>query len=192
MSGSRLRDPAPGPLRLVQEFVNTNDIEADRDRLASLDGLRDWLAEQGLLDPATPAASEELANAIELREAVRALAAAHNKFSADTASAVGVLNQAAANARLVPSLSSAEQLALEPQASGVAGALGRLVAIVHQAVADGTWSRLKACARDSCRWAFYDHSKNQSGRWCHPAICGNRERSRRAYERRRSAASPKR
>jgi predicted RNA-binding Zn ribbon-like protein len=173
-------------LRLVQEFLNTNDIEADRERFADAGALRDWLAERGLVDPATPATSEELTDAIELREALRALAAAHNELSADTTSAVRILNQAAANARLVPSLTSTEQLALEPKAAGVAGALGRIVAVVHQAIADGTWGRLKACERDSCRWAFYDHSKNQSGRWCHPAICGNRERSRRAYHRRRS------
>jgi predicted RNA-binding Zn ribbon-like protein len=182
----RDRDPAPGQLRVVQEFVNTNDIEADRERFASPGALREWLAENGLLDPAVPASSEELRNAIELREALRALAAAHNQLSGDTTTAVTVLNQAAANARLLPSLTSAEQLALEPQAPGVAGALGRIVAVVQQAIVDGTWHRLKACERDSCRWAFYDHSKNQSGRWCHAAICGNRERSRRAYHRRRS------
>jgi predicted RNA-binding Zn ribbon-like protein len=186
MSVPGLRDPAPGELRLVQEFLNTNDIEADRERFASPGALRDWLAENGLLDPAAVAASEELGNAIELREALRALAAAHNQLSTDTASALRVLNQVAANAQLLPRLTSAEQVALEPQAPGVAGALGRIVAIVQQAIADGTWRRLKACERDSCRWAFYDHSKNQSGRWCHAAICGNRERSRRAYRRRRS------
>ena len=186
MSVADLRDPAPGALRLVEEFLNTNDLEGDRDQFATPGALRDWLAERVLLEPGTPATSEELTSATELRDALRALAAAHNQLPADAASAVKVLNRAAADARLVPRLTSAQELAIEPQASGVAGALGRIVAIVHQAIADGTWGRLKACERDSCRWAFYDQSKNRSGRWCHPAICGNRERSRRAYHRRRS------
>jgi predicted RNA-binding Zn ribbon-like protein len=180
------RDPAPVPLRLVQEFLNTNDIEAVRERFASPGQLREWLVDNELLHSATPITTQELTNAIELREALRALAAAHNQLPADTASAIKVVNQAAGYAQLTPSLTSAERLALEPQVPGVAGALGRIVAVVHQAIAQGTWHRLKACERDSCRWAFYDHSKNQSGRWCHPAICGNRERSRRAYHRRRS------
>ena len=87
----------------------------------------------------------------------------------------------------MPRLTTADEFAIEPQAAGVAGALGRIVAVVYEAIANGTWERLKACEPDSCRWAFYDHSKNQSGRWCHSAICGNRERSRRAYHRRRTA-----
>ncbi len=82
--------------------------------------------------------------------------------------------------------------ALEPTAGGVDGALGRLVAIVHGAVADGSWAHLKACERDSCRWAFYDHSKNHSGRWCDMEVCGAREKSARAYRRRRARDSAKR
>lgn len=53
---------------------------------------------------------------------------------------------------------------------------------------EGSWPRLKACGRDSCRWVFYDRSKNRSGCWCDPADCGTRERSRRAYQRRRGTA----
>ena len=38
------REPAPTPaLQLVQAFVNTNDIEDDRDALRTPDQLRDWL-----------------------------------------------------------------------------------------------------------------------------------------------------
>ena len=59
-------------------------------------------------------------------------------------------------------------------ADGVDGALGRLLAIVAAAQADGTWERLKACPWDTCRWAFYDHSRNRSGVWCSMAVCGNR------------------
>ncbi|WP_198671650.1 CGNR zinc finger domain-containing protein [Desertihabitans aurantiacus] len=29
------------------------------------------------------------------------------------------------------------------------------------------------CARDSCRWAFDDASRNQVRRWCSMAGCGN-------------------
>ena len=43
------------------------------------------------------------------------------------------------------------------------------------------WTRLKVCARDSCRWAFYDTSRNRSGRWCSMAGCGNIVKMRRAY-----------
>ena len=41
------------------------------------------------------------------------------------------------------------------------GALGRLLAIAAAAIADGTWTRLKACRAEDCRWAFYDHARNR-------------------------------
>jgi predicted RNA-binding Zn ribbon-like protein len=50
----------------------------------------------------------------------------------------------------------------------------------------GTWGRLKACEREVCRWAFYDRSMNRSGHWCSMSVCGQREKSRRAYRRRRA------
>ncbi|MBW3563024.1 MAG: CGNR zinc finger domain-containing protein, partial [Actinobacteria bacterium] len=34
--------------------------------------------------------------------------------------------------------------------------------------------RLKVCRSDTCRWAFYDSSRNRSGKWCDMAVCGNR------------------
>lgn len=44
------------------------------------------------------------------------------------------------------------------------------------------WARLKVCARDTCRWAFYDASRNRSGRWCSMAGCGNIVKMRRAHQ----------
>lgn len=52
---------------------------------------------------------------------------------------------------------------------------------VRQASEDGSWVRLKACARPSCRWAYYDHSRNRSGRWCTMAGCGNAVKMQKAY-----------
>jgi predicted RNA-binding Zn ribbon-like protein len=55
-------------------------------------------------------------------------------------------------------------------------------------MADGTWDRLKACAADDCHWAFYDHTRNRSGRWCSMAVCGNRAKVERFRERARDGA----
>jgi predicted RNA-binding Zn ribbon-like protein len=74
---------------------------------------------------------------------------------------------------------------LVPSASGVDGALGRLVAIAFLAELDGSWAHLKVCAREECASVFYDRSKNHSGRWCSMARCGNREKVRAWRERRR-------
>jgi predicted RNA-binding Zn ribbon-like protein len=44
------------------------------------------------------------------------------------------------------------------------GAAGEFLTAVVHAIANGTWSRLKACP--DCRWVFYDHTRNGSKRWC--------------------------
>ena len=45
------RAPAPGRLALVQMLVNTVDREHGPDLLADAEGLTDWLAARGLLEP---------------------------------------------------------------------------------------------------------------------------------------------
>ena len=67
----------------------------------------------------------------------------------------------------------------------VDGALGELVGIVYTAMADGSWSRLKACRSHLCKWLFYDRSRNRSAVWCSMAVCGNRTKTR-AYRARRA------
>jgi len=175
------RAPAPGPLRLVQRFVNSVDLEDGPDDFATPAGLGEWLADAGLLSPGAPVAEADRRRAVELREAIRRLAAG------DGAAAAAV-NEAACRAGLHPVLTGSGS-ALEPTAAGVEGALGHVVAAIHAAIAEDMWPRLKVCERDVCRWAFYDHSKNRSGHWCSMAGCGSREKNRRAYRRRTSTAA---
>lgn len=181
------RSPAPGPLRLVQLFVNTNDLETGPDLIPDARALRDWLHDRGLLAADVPVTDEDHARAIELREAIRELVSAHAGLSHDPA-AGEIVNEAGRRAGLVPVLED-PATRFVPTAGGVDGALGHVVAAIHAAIAEGTWDRLKACERDVCRWAFYDHSKNRSGHWCSMAVCGQREKNRRAYRRRRAAAA---
>ncbi len=188
MSRPGWRDPAPSLLAPVQAFVNTNDIEERSERLRSPGDLRDWLVEQGLLEDGE-VTDDDLQRAIAVREAIRELGASHNNLSADPAPAMALLNAASERAQLVPELDSDEGLRLTPRAGGVDGALGQLLAAIFASIAEGSWERMKTCERDECRWLFYDGSKNRNGRWCHSAVCGTRERSRRAYQRRRARAT---
>jgi predicted RNA-binding Zn ribbon-like protein len=178
------RAPAPEPVRLVQRFVNTVDLEGGPEGLPDAAALRGWLDDAGLLGPGERVSDEEHARAIALREALRALAYANGGHDADPR-AIDVVNDAARRAGLQPVLTGPSAGALQPAARGVDAALGRIVAAVHAGIADGTWPRLKACERESCRWAFYDHSRNHAGQWCSMAVCGSREKNRRAYRRRR-------
>jgi predicted RNA-binding Zn ribbon-like protein len=170
------RAPAPRALRLVQQFINTYNVERSHlglrtDEFVAPADLRRWLAAHGLLERTARVGGADLRRALEVREALRRLALAHNRVPAGGAAAAA-LSRLAREARLVIRFRRDGTMRLEPEAAGVVGALGRLLAAAMAAQMDGTWDRLKACRR--CHWAFYDHSKNRSGRWCVMSICGNR------------------
>jgi predicted RNA-binding Zn ribbon-like protein len=175
---------APGALARVQEFVNTNDVEGGADDLRDADTLRTWLSERALLAPHEPVTESDLARAAEAREALRALLFANNGEPLD-GGAVAALNAASRNARLLVRFDDEGHSYLDPDASGVDGALGRLLAIVYASMQEGTWDRLKACRSETCMWAYYDHSKNRSKAWCSMAVCGNRAKARTYRERHR-------
>ena len=46
--------------------------------------------------------------------------------------------------------------------------------------------RLGCCHADGCGWFFVDESPNRTRVWCSSEVCGNRERARRAYAKRRA------
>jgi predicted RNA-binding Zn ribbon-like protein len=166
-------EPAPGRLELVQRFVNTVDHEHGREVLHSPARLQAVLLELGLLGPGARVTEADLERALGLREGLRELALANNEGSVDT-----VLE-----AELVVRIDGRDGV-LEPARRNVDGALADLVGIVYTAMADGTWSRLKACRRDVCHWLFYDRSRNRSAVWCQMAVCGNRTKTK-AYRARR-------
>ncbi|MGW8554879.1 CGNR zinc finger domain-containing protein [Streptomyces tubercidicus] len=49
--------------------------------------------------------------------------------------------------------------------------------------------RLRPCANPECRRFLLDRSKTNKGRWCSMALCGNRMKARRHYQRTREAAA---
>jgi len=170
-------EEAPGALEHVRVFVNTRDVEGGIDELDNPGALAKFLRGRGLVPHGTAATGSDLAVARELREALRALLV-HNAGAPLAPEALHALDHIAADFKMKPRF-SAHSVALDPEGSGARAGLGRLLAIVAHAMGDGTWPRLKACLRDSCRWAFYDHARNRTGRWCSMAVCGNRTKAER-------------
>src|SRR3954470_20821734 len=179
---------APGELELVQRFVNSVDLESGEDELGSADELRDWLAERDLIERSEAVTPADLRRALDVREGLRVLLMANNGSAAD-AERVERLDRVAPRAGVRVRFEPGAEPRLTPDARGVDGAIGRLMAIVAGSVEQGTWRRLKACPRDVCHWAFFDQSKNRSGRWCQMDVCGNIEKARAFRERKRVAGS---
>jgi predicted RNA-binding Zn ribbon-like protein len=176
---------APQSLYLVQRFVNSVDLESGEDELTSPAALRDWLAERGLMDAADSATAADLARALDVREGLRAVLRENNGLPLDD-DAVGRLDRAVGRAPVRVRFAPGRDPELVTDARGVDGAIARLMAIVAVSVEHGSWERLKACPREDCEWAFFDKSKNRSGRWCSMDSCGNIEKARAFRERRRA------
>ena len=153
---------APEPLRDVQRFLNSVDLEH------GTDWLEEWLVERGL--------GGELERARVLREALRALALANNGVPVDP-EAVAVLNEAAGRV----SLRLDDDASLRIDSEG--DAIDAVLATAFGAMLDGSFERLKACR--NCRWSFYDYSPNRSATWCSMQLCGNRTKTRAYRDRRR-------
>ena len=174
---------APHSLDLVIDFVNTLDVEEGTDALGGPRALAAWLAEKGLLQTGESLLGEsDHADAIRLREALRALMLANNG-DADAPQAGAELERAARRGELGVHFEADGTASLSPGAAGGAGALARLLIPVASARADDSWRRVKACRAPDCQWAFYDRSRNRSGVWCEMAVCGNRTKVRAYRER---------
>src|SRR5690349_13084785 len=113
------RPPAPEPVRLVQLFVNTVDLEpGGPESLPDAAALHDWLVENELLNPHVRVTRAGHDRAIVLREALRALAYANGGHGLDP-DAVATVNEATERARLQPVLIDDTRSELRPQASGL-------------------------------------------------------------------------
>jgi len=176
------RVAAPGQLGLLQAFINTHfDLveEWGADLLATPDGLRRWLADHGLLTTRTRITTADLERVVVVREGLRNLLAA--RVSSNSA-----LNRAFSGACLEIRMTPRGAELVPVGTTALDRALGSLLAIQVRAMVDGSWQRLKACPGRHCGWVFYDHSRNNSGRWCSMNVCGGREKARAHYYRQRS------
>jgi predicted RNA-binding Zn ribbon-like protein len=184
------RQPAPGELVLLQAFLNTHfDLveEWGADLLAGPGRLLSWFESQGLVDDVSRPPSRAVAQrVIAVREGLRELAR-HNcepEIAPDPA-ALQRLNGMGARVSLGLELGPT-RVGLFPRDGGsVEAAVGTLLAIAVGSMIDGRWERMKACPGHHCGWVFYDHSRNNSSRWCSMAVCGGRTKARAHYRRRR-------
>ncbi len=180
-----ISNAAPGRLELVREFINTAELDHDRDQLSDAAGLKSWLVEKRLISPQVSIDVPDLEWAIEFRESLRDLLTGH------TAGEVGpaAIKRFDAVIGAIPMSLRVDDtgwVRVGAAGAGFEGALGELLAVAHRAMDDHSWQRMKACGDGTCRWAFYDHSKNRSGHWCGMSTCGNRNKVS-AYRKRQAS-----
>jgi predicted RNA-binding Zn ribbon-like protein len=186
----------PEEIRLVNEFLNTLDLEKfgehaekpeeERDELRSVEGLRAWLVERGLLAEREPVTEDDRELSVTVRDALREAAWANVRK--EDGCPPEAATRALGELPLLVRLGEDMRPQLVPRLGGVKGALARILADAAVAASRGTWARLKICAAEDCRWAYYDHSKSHTGRWCSMQVCGNRHKTRRYRRKKREIA----
>ena len=178
--------PAPDDLEILQRFLNLHEHDAEGTTLdPPLEMIRAFLVDRGLLAPEERFTGAHRETYLQLRRALRALIESGREPL--TAEEAEVIDRLGVEAGLHPHFHAGHDPTLEPLGEGVAAAFGRIVAIAFVASFDGTFAHLKTCADEGCRAVFYDRSKNQSGRWCSMADCGNRAKVRAWRERQKAS-----
>ena len=184
-----MTDEQQGPpeIRLVRDFVNTYEPQVDAESLPTTTALQNWFVEQRLLPAGVPVTDTDLATTLAVREGLRNVLLSHAGHDPDPA-AMDSFHAALAQLPVLLEFDADGYRLVSARTDPVGQALSKLLDAVRQTSQDGTWSRLKVCARDTCRWAFYDASRNQVRRWCSMAGCGNHVKMQRAYATRKARA----
>ncbi|MFD0905315.1 CGNR zinc finger domain-containing protein [Actinomadura sediminis] len=175
-------DPRPligEPLCL--DLINTRWIDdgVRHDLLDSTGGLAVWLRSAGLDDRAT-ADRATLDAVVETRDVLLGLA--ERRSSPEKAEA---LNRVLAHGALHPRLGP-DGPEHHPRTDDPAWLPSWLAAADYLRLLTESPGRIKPCAHPNCVLYFHDATKNGTRRWCSMAVCGNRAKAARHYERSKS------
>ena len=165
---------APGTLEVVRTFLNTwripNDTREPIDELVSLSAMQrfysTWFGDSG-----------EGSEVSIVPELVRQLRADLRNIleTSDVLILSKWLARQPVEVMLSPDAEGMPILTYRP--AGVQGCrlCAQVLALVVEAIARSTWTRLKACP--DCQWVFYDHTKNKNKVWCLMTASGPQGRS---------------
>jgi predicted RNA-binding Zn ribbon-like protein len=134
-------------------------------------------------------AEDALRRALNLREAMHAVfSALMNRRSAppvafDTLNAC--IQDAALHSRLVQ-IDGRCEWRFDDLTSSFDAIWWPIARAAADLLASSDLAMVRACSSPTCQWFFLDTSKNHHRRWCSMKQCGNREKVRRFYARRRA------
>lgn len=167
---------SPADEGLLLDLLNTTPVVdgRPRDELDGVDAGRRWLRAHG-----QPAAAEEWNVLREARSALQAVVRGERSPSSLAPFVAGVGYR-------VAGVDDGIAWRLDLPAGRTAAARAVLA---WDALNESSPGRLRPCANPECRLFLIDHSKPNTARWCSMAVCGNRMKARRHYERTRDAAA---
>jgi predicted RNA-binding Zn ribbon-like protein len=141
------------------------------DGLADTARARAWLATVGGLGT-----EEELRHVLEVRQVLQAVVRGEQPPAAIAPALDGVMSwPATTDSGITWTLSVPAERELAVRA-----------VLTWDALARQSPRRLRPCANGECHLFLIDRSKANTARWCSMAVCGNRMKARRHYQRARS------
>jgi predicted RNA-binding Zn ribbon-like protein len=167
------RQPAPGDLALVQDFVNTAELPGGYDELADVATSLTWLRAHGFEFTLDEPQRRRLT---EFREQLRTLLGVNQGQPLPESTAARLSRML--NTADVHPIVDVDGVHLTASAHGVDGLLASLLTALVRSTIDGSFRRLKVCRSDSCQWTFYDCSRNGRGTWCSMQVCGGRAKAK--------------
>jgi predicted RNA-binding Zn ribbon-like protein len=176
------------------------------ERLATYADLASWARQVGLISPGEEAAlivhaatdprgsRRVVGRARSLREAIFDAFAALSEGRMPTGEITSLqpwLYQAVAHSELVRDV---DRYRWQPRAVAdrMQHVLFAIACSAGDLLASADTNRVGQCSGPDCRWLWVDRTRNQSRRWCDMAVCGNRAKARRHYQRSRQAVSASR
>jgi predicted RNA-binding Zn ribbon-like protein len=161
---------------LLLDLLNTMPVVdgSPHDELADVEAGRSWLAAHG-----QPASEEEWRTLVEVRSALQDIVR-DNGTPASVARFVDGVSYRAS----LPGAGIAWTVDLPEGRSAAARAV-----LTWDALRVSAPGRLRPCANEECQLFLIDHSKPNSARWCSMAVCGNRMKARRHYQRARRTSA---
>jgi len=165
---------APGTLEVARTFLNTwwipNDTRQPSDELASLAAMQHFYATWFEIAAGDGEVAIMPDQVQQLRVDLRSILGTSD---------IPVLSAWLARQPIAVTLAcdAADQPALHYRSAGDQGCqlCAAVLALVVEAIARSTWTRLKACP--DCQWVFYDHTKNRNKVWCLMTASGPQGRS---------------
>ena len=147
--------------------------------------LSEWAVQAGLLDEAIDITDDDLAAAIELREAIYRTVIARLEQHRPQVADLDLINEWASQPQLTPRLLRTGATRREGTASQL---LASLAADLLDLIAGADIENVKRCAHPGCSRLYVDSSRAKNRHWCGMSTCGNKVKVQ-AFRARQRAAS---
>ena len=146
--------------------------------------LSDWAVQGGLLDAGVDVTDDDLAAAIELREAIYRTVIARLEHRRPQRADVDLLNEHASRPRLTPRLRRSGDVRRE---GTTAQLLASLAADLLDLLAGPDIENVKQCSHPDCTRLYRDASRAKNRHWCGMGTCGNKAKVQAFRARHRAA-----